>query len=138
MWNMFKDTFSKPEKNKERAGSILVIEPDLKGSVYLNKILSKNSYKAMLTENHAEAVEMIKAHIPDLIILSSRFGNKSNVRFCERLKKARQTRSIPVLLALGSSEHTDAYTYMKNKTIDDYFMKPVIVEELLDSIKKLI
>jgi two-component system, OmpR family, alkaline phosphatase synthesis response regulator PhoP len=65
--------------------------------------LKKAGYGVLTAENGATAIEMVRSHNPDLVILDLRMPVKDGLEVCKEMKADDSLKSIPVLFLTASS-----------------------------------
>jgi len=81
-----------------------------------------------------EALLMVAECEPDLIVLDWMLPELSGIEVCRRLKAARETREIPVIMLSARSEETDLVRGLDTGA-DDYVTKPYSVAELMARVR---
>jgi CheY-like chemotaxis protein len=114
--------------------SILLVddEPDL---LYVWQILLESEqYDVRCARNGAEALAMIEARAPDLVITDWMMPMMDGVELCRRLRGRPDLAHIPVLI------HTAADASLRlevNALWDDCIRKPASMELLVTTIERL-
>jgi DNA-binding response OmpR family regulator len=118
------------------AKKILIVddEPDILKVVIFR--LKKSGYEVLSAVNGEEAIELIKANVPDLIFLDLRLPLLSGAEVCKQLKSNEKLKHIPIILFTASAD-TVKDILAKTKA-DDYIIKPFEPEVLLEKIRKFI
>ena len=103
-------------------------EPDILEFMEYN--LKKEGYIVLLAKNGAEAVEIAKREIPQLIILDIMMPEMDGYEAMKRIRAQIKFKNIPVIALTAKAMKDD-----KQKCIDaganDYIAKPIDVERLL-------
>lgn len=84
-----------------------------------------------------DAIEKIKANIPDLVVTDVVMPRKNGYELCRWLKNEPKTKSVPVIMCTTKSEEFDRYWGMKQGA-DAYVTKPYNPNELLTTVKQLL
>jgi two-component system phosphate regulon response regulator PhoB len=116
---------------------ILVVEdePSIAELIAIN--LTHAGYeveKAMQTD---VAQNMMKEHLPNLIILDWMLPGKSGVQFAKELRSNDRTRGLPILMLTAKSEEADKVMGLDSGA-DDYVTKPFSPKELIARVKALL
>jgi twitching motility two-component system response regulator PilH len=85
----------------------------------------------------ADAIEKVKASLPDLVVTDVVMPNKNGYELCRWLKGDPKASKIPVIMCTTKSEEFDRYWGMKQGA-DAYITKPYNPDELLTAIKQLL
>lgn len=115
---------------------IIIVEDDLLLSLLLEKQVKRMGYHVAAKANNGEdAVEAIRKHLPDLILMDIKLlGEMDGV---EVIEQARHFTDAPVLYLTGNSDET---TRRRARATDpiDYMVKPVDMEELTRTIQQVL
>jgi len=106
---------------------ILAVDDDPRILQYLRRALSEAGYRAIVSNDPAEAIEMVEMERPDLLILDVLFPGTSGF---DVLKRIREFSAIPVIFLTGRDEEEDMIRALKMGA-DDYMTKPFSPSELL-------
>ena len=122
--------------NKVMAKKILIVndQPDLLRITTFR--IQKMGYDVIIASDAVQALEMIKSHIPDLVLLDINMPNLSGPEVCKNMKAQENLKKIPVILFTASS--TNIEEKVKEAGAQDYLIKPFDLEVLAKKIQKLI
>ena len=116
--------------------SILLVEDNM-ADIYLVQdalsdihILNEISW----ARDGEEAMELIRANQPDMVILDTLLPCKSGFEVLEEIKSDPELKHTTVVMASGSSD----LTYIKKQAplADGYIKKPITLENLADVVSK--
>jgi DNA-binding response OmpR family regulator len=107
-------------------------EPRLVDVVRLN--LELEGYRVIAAANGLEALERLKANLPDLVVLDVMMPEMDGF---ETLRRIREVSSVPVLMLTVRSEEADRIRGLEIGA-DDYLSKPFSPRELQSRIKALL
>ena len=117
---------------------ILVVEDELKQQLITFKILKTLGIKIIFADNGLEALEQVKKHCPDLIVLDIIMPKMNGYEVCRRLKANQKTQNIPVLM-YSAKKIEDCDLYWANKQgADAYLSKLCHPQELINTVKCLL
>ena len=122
--------------------TILVVddEPDL--TMMVKKNLESEGYKVEVAYNGVEAIEKVKASIPDAIVLDVMMPEKDGFSVCSELKNDEKYEDIPIIMLTAVSDHVSSTQYSHahgmDMEADDYLPKPASPEEILESLESLL
>lgn len=117
------------------AKSILVVEDSPTELKFVTQMLASKGYSYTTATDGEEAVRKAAEHKPGLVLLDIVLPKKNGYQVCRELKTTPATKGIPVVLVSGKDQDSDRYWGMKQGA-DDYVVKPVQTEELLNVIAK--
>ncbi len=110
--------------------TILVVddEEDLRKVLDFN--LSNQGYETLLASTGQEALDLARAHVPDLVLLDVMLPDMQGTQVCQRLKQDADTREIPIVMVTARGEEIDRVVGFE-LGVDDYVVKPFSVRELM-------
>lgn len=83
------------------SGTILIVDPVATNRIVLRARLAAACHEAVQAGDGAQAIKMVRAHQPDLILLDARLPDMPGVALVRRLKADPATRDIPLLMMSG-------------------------------------
>lgn len=114
---------------------ILVVDDEQAVRESLRRSLSFNGYEVLTANDGLEAVEMVRAENPELLILDVMMPNMDGLEVCRTLRSEGWDRPILVLTARdGVSDRVAGL----DAGADDYLPKPFALEELLARVRSLV
>lgn len=116
---------------------ILLIDDEQKVLDLIAFRLQLLGYQAITGKSGEEALTLVEAHDPDLIILDVTMPGLDGLSVCSRLKKNEVTRGIPILMLTARTEVEDVNRAMAAGA-DDYVVKPYDPAVLQTKIRRLL
>jgi len=116
----------------EKNSKILVVEDEPSLIFTLQDTLEGEGFTVFVSENGENAVEMVKEHNPDLMILDIMLPGKSGYDICKDVRELKYT--FPIIMLTAKDQETDKVKGLELGA-DDYLTKPFGVKELLARIK---
>lgn len=116
---------------------ILVIEDEVSIRSMLRYFLQTEGFETLEAEGADRAYQLLKEHIPDLILLDWMLPKESGIDIIKHLKNDILTRRIPVIMLTARAEE-DRKVQALNVGADDYIVKPFSPRELMARIKALL
>ncbi|NER47219.1 MAG: response regulator [Symploca sp. SIO1A3] len=117
---------------------VLVVEDELKHQLIIFKILKTLGFKIIFADNGPEALEQVKIHCPDLVVLDVIMPRMNGYEVCRRIKANQKTQTIPVLM-YSAKKIEDCDIYWANKQgADAYLSKLCHPHELIKTVKCLL
>jgi uncharacterized protein (TIGR02266 family) len=99
--------------------------------------LRRESFTFLVAKSGEEALRLIQAQKPDLIILDLLMPGKDGDTVCREIKTRPDTREIPVIM-VSSDSNPELEARCHAAGCDAFVSKPLKRDELLDTIEKLI
>ena len=100
-------------------------------------ILEDDGYEVRSAYDGVEALVLVRAHQPDLVITDVEMPKLDGYGVCKALKQDPTTAHLPVLICSSLGEATDLERGF-DAGADDYLVKPVIPEELSTRVRALV
>ncbi len=113
---------------------IAIIDDDTSLVSALEMILNEENHETIFCTRGKDAFNLIKSHIPDLIILDLILPDIDGIELCEILKADHVINDIPVIMLTARSEENEKVKGLKTGA-DDYMTKPFSFSELLARIE---
>lgn len=115
---------------EERRKTIIVVEDDESLKTAYGTMLAGAGYNVILSSD-AEAMDHVRQHKPDLIILDAKLNVVSGKDICSELKSQPTTKDIPIIIISG---YPEAVRYVKDFGADEFVLKPFDVAYVLNLI----
>ncbi len=123
-----------PTEPMEQKARILVVDDSSEELSLLVKLLTAEGYGASPADSGELALSAATSNPPDLILLDVRMAGMDAFAVCRRLKEAKETRHIPIILLIAYADTEEWMTGMKLGAAD-YITKPFKPAELLTRIR---
>ena len=109
---------------------ILVVDDQKDLLELLSMALGREGYSVRTAASGTEALSMIAAEKPDLILLDIILGDMSGIKITTKLKQEVETSHIPIILLTAKDSETDIIVGL-SVGADDYITKPFSAKVLL-------
>ena len=119
------------------SASILLVEDDPALSELLDWNLRSAGYTVRKTADGEEALIMVRESAPDAVILDWMIENIPGIEVCRRLRRDKDTASLPIIMLTARGEEEDRIRGL-NVGADDYVTKPFSTKELLARVAALL
>jgi CheY-like chemotaxis protein len=117
--------------------TVLIVDDNVQNVELLQAFLEALPVKIVTAYDGVEALEKVKQHNPDLILLDIMMPRMSGFQVCRKLKSEASTRDIQILIVTALNELGDIEQASECGT-DDFVSKPVNKFELLTRVKSLL
>jgi two-component system alkaline phosphatase synthesis response regulator PhoP len=116
---------------------VLVVDDNQQNLELLQAYLEDMDCKTLPAHSGAEALGIIEADPPDLILLDVMMPKMSGFEVCRRIKSNPKTTDIPVIMVTALNEFGDIERGIDSGT-DDFVSKPVNKLELLTRVRTML
>lgn len=113
-------------------GHILLVEHEVKLAQFIELELKYEGYQVTVAEDGLSGLAAAQELSPDLLIVDSMLSRLSGLELCRSLRT--KGNMVPVIL-LATKDDVPARVAGLDAGADDYVLKPVSIEELLDRIR---
>ncbi|MFH1863190.1 MAG: response regulator [bacterium] len=120
--------------------TILIIDDEPDTLVYFTCLLEDHGFNVITAEDAAEGLKKALSHLPDLITLDLSMPEKSGILFYREIKENAASKDIPVIIISGVSEDLQPFLSSADRIPlpEAFLSKPIIPDELLETISRLI
>jgi putative two-component system response regulator len=125
------------KKSQNRNSRILVVDDVEPNRELLEAHLLSEGYQVESACNGHEALEMVQARAPDLILLDIQMPGINGYQVCEKIKTGENTRLIPIVMITALKETEDKIKAIEVGA-DDFISKPFNKLEVLARIRSLL
>ena len=115
----------KPPKKEH----ILVVDDEHANVSLLTRVLTKEGYVVTAAANGEEALDHVRASVPDLVLLDILMPVMDGLTVCHKLRSDFSTHSLPIILLTALNSQEDRITGLR-AGVDDFISKPFDLEEL--------
>jgi len=117
--------------------NVLVVEDEEAIREMLLMVLEQADFSVQAASDTQQALNLLSAHVPDLILLDWMLPGMSGVEWAKRLKKDKIYGDIPVILVTARGEEEDKVRGL-DVGADDYVSKPFSPRELIARIRAVL
>ncbi len=125
------------EKPAAEVSRILVVDDNAQNLELLVAYLDELGCPVDTAVDGIDAMEKVKANLPDLILLDVMMPRMSGFECCRKLKSDPETRDIPIIMVTALNELGDIERGVESGT-DDFITKPVNRLELTTRVRSLL
>jgi diguanylate cyclase (GGDEF)-like protein len=123
-----------PESGAEERDRILVVDDDVDIARFVEMDLRMEGYEVSVAHDGLQALELIAAHRPDLVILDLMMPGLDGVEVTRRLRADAMTSSVPVIMLTARGQTVDKVLGL-SAGADDYIVKPFDNLELIARVR---
>lgn len=116
---------------------ILIVEDEEAQAEVLRYNLEREGFETTLAADGEDALISIDDQAPDLVLLDWMLPGVSGLSVCQRLRKRRETRNLPVIILTAREEESDRVRGLENGA-DDYVVKPFSPSELIARVRAVL
>jgi len=117
--------------------SILVVEDEAAIAELIAVNLRLAGFEALTAQDVGQAQTLIRAELPDLIVLDWMLPGASGLALTRTLRSEERTRHVPIILLTAKGAEGDKVTGLEAGA-DDYVTKPFSPKELIARIKAVL
>ena len=114
---------------------ILVVDDEHAVLEALRRVLTHEGYDVIAARSGHDALELVEAERPDLVLLDVLMPHPDGLEVCRRLRL--EGNSLPILMLTARSEVADRVAGL-DAGADDYLAKPFSLDELLARVRALL
>src|SRR4051812_20227782 len=109
---------------------VLLVEDSKTQAKQISDVLVSVGLEVQHAEDGPEGIRMAIENQPDLIVLDIQLPSMDGYQVCRRLKRAEETKDIPVIMLTDKSSTKETMTGLKAGA-DDYIPKDIFAAEHL-------
>ena len=120
-----------------RTKKILMVDDEEGFVALLRPVLEERGFEVSAAMNAVDAGIEMSGSLPALILMDIKMPGINGLQACEAIKKNPRTKDIPIIVISALSDESDIRA-AKKTGIDDYFVKPIDIEKLINRIRTII
>ena len=114
--------------------SVLIVEDNELNMKLFHDLLVAHGYRTIQTRNGLEALDLARAHRPDLILMDIQLPEVSGLEVTKWLKDDDELRDIPVIAVTAFAMKGDEER-IRSGGCEAYISKPISVPRFIETIK---
>ena len=114
--------------------TILIVEDNELNMKLFNDLLDAHGYRTVQARNGVEAVELARAHHPNLILMDIQLPEVSGLQVTQWIKDDESLRSIPVVAITAFAMKGDEEK-IRQGGCEAYLSKPISVVKFLETVR---
>jgi two-component system cell cycle response regulator DivK len=115
--------------------TVLIVEDNELNMKLFNDLLETQGYRVVQIDNGGEAMEAVRTHRPDLILMDIQLPGKSGLEVTKELKADPELGSIPIIAVTAFAMKSDEER-IRAGGCEDYLAKPITVPTFLQTVKR--
>ena len=115
-------------------GTILVVDDDADIVRFVEMNLRLEGYRVLIARDGLEALEMVAAEVPDLVLLDVMLPGADGVEVTRRLRADSRTATLPIIMLTAKTMTADRVLGLTTGA-DDYIIKPFDTLELVARVR---
>lgn len=119
------------------ARTVLIADDEPNIVLALEYLLQRSGYRVLIARNGDEALDMVQAYLPELVVLDVMMPVKSGYEVCRRMRERAEWRHIKIVMLSAKGRDVEA-----NKGLavgaDLYVTKPFSTRDLLAKVDGLL
>jgi two-component system cell cycle response regulator DivK len=117
--------------------TVMIVEDNELNMKLFNDLLESRGYNVIQTRNGMEALDLARAHMPDLILMDIQLPEVSGLVVTKWLKDDEQLAHIPVVAVTAFAMKGDEERILQGGC-EGYISKPISVSHFLETIAQYI
>ena len=113
---------------------VLIVEDNELNMKLFNDLLEAHGYETVQTRNGVEAVELVRKHMPDLILMDIQLPEVSGLQVTRWIKDDETLRHIPVIAITAFAMKGDEEK-IRQGGCEAYISKPISVVKFLETVR---
>ncbi len=113
--------------------SILIVEDDELNMKLFRDLLAAHGYVTLETNDGAEALDLVRQHRPDLVLMDIQLPNVSGLEIIKSIKADAELKSIPVIALSAFATKWDVET-MRELGCEAYLTKPITITSFIETV----
>ena len=127
---------SLPEALGDSSHTIIIVDDEYANLHILQEFL-KPYAEVLIAQDGFEALELLKTHQPDLLIVDLMMPQMSGYELCTRVRSSNSLTELPILILTAKKQTEDLVEGLRAGA-NDYLSKPFHREELIARVQKLL
>ena len=116
---------------------VLIVDDDPNILFLISEVLTRAGYEPLMAYSGASALELVKVHRPELIVLDIMMPGVNGFEVCKKVKSDPELKGTKIIMLTAKTGGKDIQTGLASGA-DFYITKPFQIAELSAKIKDLI
>ena len=119
------------------AQRILIADDEENIVISLEFLMKREGFEVLIARDGEQALEMIRAELPDLVLLDVMMPKKSGFEVCQEIKDDPQLRTVKILMLTAKGRETEIAKGLALGA-DAYVTKPFSTKDLVERIRGML
>ncbi len=119
------------------AKTVLVVEDNELNMKLFHDLLEAHGYNIIQTRNGLEALDLARAHRPDLILMDIQLPEVSGLEVTKWIKEDEELRAIPIIAVTAFAMKGDEER-IRQGGCEAYLSKPISIGKFIETVKTYI
>ncbi|BAL24036.1 response regulator transcription factor [Azoarcus sp. KH32C] len=119
------------------AKKILIADDEQNIVISLEFLMKREGYEVLIANDGEEAVQRIRAEVPDLVLLDVMMPKKSGFEVCQEIKSDPELQGVRILMLTAKGRDTEMAKGLALGA-DAYMTKPFSTKELVERVRGLL
>lgn len=128
------DRRSKQRMPKNRVIKVLVVDDSRTVVHGLRSVLEQDGYYVMEAYDGMTAIELAKAHQPDIILMDVIMPGLNGFQATRKIRKDPSTHTIPIIIISATEQPTEQF-WLTKLGANDFLGKPIIRGDLFNKVE---
>ncbi len=116
-------------------GKLLIVDDQFGIRILLNEIFQKEGYKTFQAANGQQALEIVRKHSPELVLLDMKIPGMDGIEILKRMKEIEPEIRVIIMTAYGE---LDMIQEAKDLGALTHFAKPFDIDDIREAVRKYI
>ena len=125
---------AKQRSPKERVIKVLVVDDSRTVVHGLRSVLEQDGYYVMEAYDGMTAIELAKAHQPDIILMDVIMPGLNGFQATRKIRKDPATHSIPIIIISATEQPTEQF-WLTKLGANDFLGKPIVRGDLFTKVE---
>ena len=119
------------------AQRILIADDEENIVISLEFLMKREGFEVLIARDGEQALEMIRAELPDLVLLDVMMPKKSGFEVCQEVKTDPQLRAVKILMLTAKGRETEIAKGLALGA-DSYVTKPFSTKDLVERVRGML
>jgi len=127
----------KGERGEAMPRTVLIVDDEPNIVLSLKFLVSQQGYDVRTAGSGEEALQSLREHVPDLVLLDIMMPKPDGYEVCQRIRATPEWKDIPVIMLTAKGRDVERQKGLAMGA-DDYITKPFSTRELVNKVKAML